>query len=230
MGGNRARLISPGDGPQVDNRRTEHGIASSGQGRDELVFHEMDEMGRRRDGIETRLRRSAVGGPSLEIDLQPLQTPVADVDPIAGRFADDGPVGLEPVANELLGPEAFHFFVDNAGQGDPARGGLPGVLQGHQGPGHGGQSALHIHSPPPVETAVFFGRGKRVFGVSLVGWNRIHVAAEEKVRTGPSPSDRSQKVRPPFADFLIVRLDAAGLKKVADLPGDGLLLARHPRI
>jgi hypothetical protein len=56
------------------------------------------------------------------------------------------------------------------------------------------------------------------------------VAAEEKVRTGPFPPYRSQKVRSPFADFLIERLDAAGLKKAADLPGDGLLLARHSRI
>jgi hypothetical protein len=56
------------------------------------------------------------------------------------------------------------------------------------------------------------------------------VAAEEKVRTGPVPPYRSQKVRPPFADFLIERLDAVGLKKAADLPGDGLLLARHSRI
>jgi hypothetical protein len=56
------------------------------------------------------------------------------------------------------------------------------------------------------------------------------VAAEKKVRTGPFPPYRSQKVRSPFADFLIERLDAVGLKKAADLPGDGLLLARHSRI
>jgi hypothetical protein len=79
-----------------------------------------------------------VGGPALEVDLQPLQTPVADGDPVTGWFADDGPVGLESSKNKVLGAEAFHFFVDHGGQGDPARGGLPGVLQGHQGPGHGG--------------------------------------------------------------------------------------------
>jgi hypothetical protein len=81
-----------------------------------------------------------------------------------------------------------------------------------------------------VEPAVFFGSGKRIFSVSRVGWNSVHVAAEEKVRTGPFPPYRSQKVWSPFADFLIERLDAAGLKKAADLPGDGLLLARHSRI
>jgi hypothetical protein len=81
-----------------------------------------------------------------------------------------------------------------------------------------------------VETAVFFSSGKRIFSVSRVGWNSVHVAAEEKVRTGPFPPYRSQKVRSPFADFLIERLDAVGLKKAADLPGDGLLLARHSRI
>jgi hypothetical protein len=56
------------------------------------------------------------------------------------------------------------------------------------------------------------------------------VAAEKKAPTGPFPPYRSQKVRSPFADFLIERLDAVGLKKAADLPGDGLLLARHSRI
>ena len=83
MGGDRARLISPGDGPEVDGRRTEHGIASQGQRRDELALDEMDEMGRGRDGVDAGLRRPAVGGPPREIDLQPLQAPVADGDPVA---------------------------------------------------------------------------------------------------------------------------------------------------
>ena len=140
------------------------------------------------------------------------------------------PSALNPFENELLGAQALHFFVDDGGQGDLAGDGLPGVLQGHQGPGHGGQGAFHVHGPPSVETAVLFDGGERVFRVSRVGRDRVHMAAEEKVRTGPSLPHRSQKVRPSLADLLIDRLDAAGLKESPDLSCDGLLLARHSRI
>jgi hypothetical protein len=81
-----------------------------------------------------------------------------------------------------------------------------------------------------VETAVLFDGGKHVFRIPLIGRDRIHVAAEEKVRTGPPLPHRSQKVRAPVADLLIDRLDATGLKEGADLSGDGFLLARHSRI
>jgi hypothetical protein len=55
------------------------------------------------------------------------------------------------------------------------------------------------------------------------------MAAEEKMRSGPSLAYRSHEVRPSFADFLIDRLDAVGFEESADLPGDGFFLARDSR-
>ena len=134
-----------------------------------------------------------------EIDVgHPAHGP-ADFQP--GGFSHDARLGLHAQFRQKRGALAQQLLVRHCGHDQTARQLLPAAFQPSRRPHHGGQSALHVHRPPPVEPAIFNPRFKRVSQVILHRMGvRVPVKEQRRSRTA-SPQD-PQYHRPSVPDLI----------------------------